>query len=252
MLKRKFLLLLLCPVFLFPTTARADGGYIIGHRGSPERAPENTLSSFAAACEQGADAVECDVRMTSDGRLVPMHDESTGRVWSEDISVEGSSYEALSKLVPGHGFRAAFPHAVGEHIPTFEEFDGVISPDTGIFAELKTDTPEACDALLDEINRLGVSERTTFISFSRSRVEQAHARGIKCALLYSPESKKDLESIRLSPGIALDLPLSAIDANTVADLHGRGYKVYVWQVQTEEQRERALRIGADGITTDII
>jgi glycerophosphoryl diester phosphodiesterase len=47
---------------------------ILGHRGSPHLAPENSLDSFRLALEQGADGVELDVQSTSDGVLVAHHD----------------------------------------------------------------------------------------------------------------------------------------------------------------------------------
>jgi glycerophosphoryl diester phosphodiesterase len=53
---------------------------ILGHRGSPFTAPENTLASFRAALDEGADGVELDVQLTRDGLLVLHHDvEVAGR-----------------------------------------------------------------------------------------------------------------------------------------------------------------------------
>ena len=52
---------------------------ILGHRGAPYDAPENTLASFARALEQGADGVELDVRRARDGVPVIIHDETLDR-----------------------------------------------------------------------------------------------------------------------------------------------------------------------------
>jgi glycerophosphoryl diester phosphodiesterase len=52
---------------------------VIGHRGAAGEAPENTLVSFALALEQGADALEFDVRTTADGEAVVMHDPAIDR-----------------------------------------------------------------------------------------------------------------------------------------------------------------------------
>ena len=51
---------------------------VLGHRGSPGRARENTLEAFAAAREDGADGVELDVHRTRDGALVVHHDADVG------------------------------------------------------------------------------------------------------------------------------------------------------------------------------
>jgi glycerophosphoryl diester phosphodiesterase len=48
--------------------------HVVGHRGAPRDAPENTVPSFARAVEQGADAIEADVCATKDGRFVLWHD----------------------------------------------------------------------------------------------------------------------------------------------------------------------------------
>ncbi len=47
---------------------------VIGHRGVPEEAAENTIDSFAKAVELGADAIETDVCVTRDGHFVLWHD----------------------------------------------------------------------------------------------------------------------------------------------------------------------------------
>jgi glycerophosphoryl diester phosphodiesterase len=55
-------------------TVSDRGTLVLGHRGAPRAAPENTLASFAAAREQGADGVELDVHRSADGALVVHHD----------------------------------------------------------------------------------------------------------------------------------------------------------------------------------
>ena len=52
-----------------------DRPWIIGHRGSPRQAPENTLGSFELAIRQGADLIELDLHMSADKQLVVIHDD---------------------------------------------------------------------------------------------------------------------------------------------------------------------------------
>src|SRR4030067_3128101 len=52
---------------------------IIAHRGGPKHAPENTLAAFRNAIAQGVDGLEFDVKMTKDGELVVIHDETVDR-----------------------------------------------------------------------------------------------------------------------------------------------------------------------------
>ncbi|MEE1783923.1 glycerophosphodiester phosphodiesterase family protein [Streptomyces sp. SP17BM10] len=53
---------------------------VVAHRGSSDALPEHTLAAYRRALEEGADAVECDVRVTADGHLVCVHDRRIGRV----------------------------------------------------------------------------------------------------------------------------------------------------------------------------
>jgi glycerophosphoryl diester phosphodiesterase len=55
------------------------GPEVVAHRGSSAEKPEHTLSAYLRAIEQGADALECDVRLTADGHLVCVHDRKVDR-----------------------------------------------------------------------------------------------------------------------------------------------------------------------------
>jgi glycerophosphoryl diester phosphodiesterase len=52
---------------------------VFAHRGSSETLPEHTLAAYLQAIEDGADGLECDVRLTNDGHLVCLHDRRLGR-----------------------------------------------------------------------------------------------------------------------------------------------------------------------------
>ena len=53
---------------------RADEVRVIAHRGSSDAIPEHTLAAYRQAIDEGADALEADVRLTADGHLVCVHD----------------------------------------------------------------------------------------------------------------------------------------------------------------------------------
>ena len=56
----------------------------VAHRGDPYRFRENTIDSLRSALDQGADAVEIDVRLTRDGVPVLLHDATLKRLWGQD------------------------------------------------------------------------------------------------------------------------------------------------------------------------
>jgi glycerophosphoryl diester phosphodiesterase len=53
---------------------------VVAHRGSSHVKPEHTLAAYVAALDDGAEALECDVRLTADGHLVCVHDRRVDRV----------------------------------------------------------------------------------------------------------------------------------------------------------------------------
>ena len=73
----------------------------VGHRGDPYRVRENTLPSLRSALEQGADAVEIDVRLTRDGVPVLLHDDSLKRLWGHDRPLARLTRDELHELTGG-------------------------------------------------------------------------------------------------------------------------------------------------------
>ncbi|WP_128894738.1 glycerophosphodiester phosphodiesterase [Longirhabdus pacifica] len=91
---------------------------ILAHRGATTYCPENTMSAFEKAVELGADGLEIDVQMTSDGKLVVIHDETLERTTNGSGMVMEHSLSKLRTLDAGNWFHHKFN---GEKIPTFEE-----------------------------------------------------------------------------------------------------------------------------------
>jgi glycerophosphoryl diester phosphodiesterase len=101
---------------------------ILGHRGEPRLAPENTVASFALIRDDlvhGIDGAECDVQMTKDGELVVIHDEKVDRTTDGNGWVKDFALQEIRKLNAGVRFPGPLHH---EPIPTmrevFEVFDG--------------------------------------------------------------------------------------------------------------------------------
>jgi len=90
----------------------------VGHRGARGSAPENTLVSICKAAELGAPWVEFDVKLTADGHLVLMHDETLERTTNGQGPVAAASWSAIRKLDAGAWFGPAF---AGERVPDLEE-----------------------------------------------------------------------------------------------------------------------------------
>jgi glycerophosphoryl diester phosphodiesterase len=91
---------------------------IIGHRGAAASAPENTLAGFRRAHALGAAWVEFDVRLTSDGRCIVLHDDAIDRTTDGSGLAAAMTLDELAVFDAGAWFDPSF---AGETIPTFEE-----------------------------------------------------------------------------------------------------------------------------------
>ena len=114
---------------------RATGNrpLVLGHRGAPHAAPENTLRSFELARSEGADGVEFDVRLDGSGEVVVIHDRTLTRVTSRHsrARVDQLSTAELRAFDVGHG----------ERVPLLEEvLDWSNTHDLCVNIELKSDS----------------------------------------------------------------------------------------------------------------
>jgi cyanophycinase len=113
----------------FGQTARIS---VIAHRGEHLQNPENSVSGIRAAIELGADYVELDVRTTSDGRMILMHDATVDRT---------SNGKGLVKEIP---FAKIREFRLGqEKVPTFEEALDAAHGRMGIYVDAKDVAPAA-------------------------------------------------------------------------------------------------------------
>lgn len=92
--------------------------YITGHRGQPGDTTENTLSSAKHAYVSGANAIENDVYLTTDGVLVIDHDGTTGRLYNQNLTVERCTWAELQAL----SFKNPVNLEDGEGMATLEQF----------------------------------------------------------------------------------------------------------------------------------
>jgi glycerophosphoryl diester phosphodiesterase len=141
---------------------------IVAHRGSMAREPENSIASFRRAVDDGADLVETDLRLTSDGEFVCFHDATLERTTNGSGPVSGKSRAELARLalrLPG-GSRN------GEGIPSLEDLVDLLPTSVFLALELKDPRfadPALCANLAARLRALGVRERTLVLAASRKK-----------------------------------------------------------------------------------
>ncbi len=169
----------------------------VGHRGAAGLAPENTLAAFTRALELGVDAIELDVQLSADGKVVVHHDfflngniarTSSGR-WVNDrealpikeLTVSQLKSYDVGRLKPNTNYSKRYPNqmaADGQCIPTLSEVIGLLKghPDkkTWLWIEIKTSPEESAsanppellaDAVLKILEKEGIVQRTRVLSF---------------------------------------------------------------------------------------
>jgi glycerophosphoryl diester phosphodiesterase len=152
---------------------------VVAHRGASVQAPENTMESFRLAAEAGADAIEVDVHLTSDGHLAVIHDETVDRTTDGSGDVVSLTLKSLRKLDAGARFTDAdgsTPYAgKGLTVPTLEEVLDWLPDDVGLVVEIKAraTVPKVVEALRDQPVR--TDGRANVISFDEAAIEEAHA-----------------------------------------------------------------------------
>ncbi len=109
---------------------------IIAHRGASFYTPENTMAAYELAMKMDVDGLETDVRITNDNKIVLMHDDTTARTGSKNITVENSSYEELKNIDIGSWFDDKF---TGEKITLLEDFILQIPDNYELYIEIKSD-----------------------------------------------------------------------------------------------------------------
>lgn len=201
---------------------------IFGHRGSPRRFPENTLASFDEALRAGADGFETDLRLLSDRTAVLYHDDEW---FDEDV-------ETLSAV------NLAERGAVLQRLSELAEYAGR----TTMILEVKRAKWE--DLLLESVAGW---KNVILASFDHSSIRELSRRkcGIPLGITFYG-SIVGVADYAAGIGAAWCFPnYHYVDAEMVAELHGRGIRVVPWTPNREREWTRLRDAGCDGIITDV-
>jgi len=107
---------------------------IVAHRGASADAPENSLTSMELAWEQKADAIELDLWLSRDGKLIVFHDADTKRIGQLNRKISDYTLEEVQQVDIG-AWKG--PQFVGERIPTLESILATVPQGKRAFLEIK-------------------------------------------------------------------------------------------------------------------
>lgn len=206
---------------------------VIGHRGAKALAPENTLAGIRAAARCRADAVEVDVRLTKDGTLVLMHDDTVDRTTDGRGKVEDLSYKEISAL-----------DSEGEKVPTLEEaLESALKLDLMVVIEMKE---EGIEELVANAINGGNAIVTSF--YHSSLRELKEISNLKTGIIISSLPVKPID-LALWAGADAIFP-KRTNPSLFKEAQRHGIEVYPWTVNTAVEAGWLLRLGANGLVTD--
>ena len=228
----------------------------IAHRGASAVAPPNTLAAFRKAVELGADGVEFDVHLSADSVPIVIHDFRVDDTTDGSGRVADLTLAQLKQLDAGFTFDPSF---AGERIPTLGEVLEAVGSQLLLNIELKT-TSLRDNGLEQEVIGLveqhGLDDRVLLSSFNPFSLRRAKriAPQLSVGLLYAPDLPLPLRRAWLA-FLALHEARhpehTMVDAQYMAWARRRGYRVNVWTVNDPGEMRRLIRLGVDGIITDV-
>ncbi|MFF4549208.1 glycerophosphodiester phosphodiesterase [Streptomyces sp. NPDC001406] len=212
----------------------------VAHRGAPYRFRENTLDSLRSALQQGADAVEFDVRLTRDDVPVLLHDETLKRLWEHDRPLRSLSADEVRGLTAGG-------------VPTLA--DALAATDG---SRVLVDLPGRVDrrtarAVLDVVRQCGAQERAYYCADAEAMLAvRAADPSAEIALTWkslAPPRPALLAAVRPR---WLNYRFALVDHDLAARVHRGGHLLSVWTPDTRRSMRRLVDLGVDSITTNRI
>jgi glycerophosphoryl diester phosphodiesterase len=227
---------------------------VFAHRGASAYAPENTLVAFELAARQGAPAIEFDVKLSSDRKVIIIHDQTLNRTTNGSGAVTKHSLAALRELDAGSWKASEYQ---GEKIPLLDEVLEAVGRKVLINIEL-TNYATPFDGLVQEVAELvkkhALQERIIFSSFYFPNLMAAHRLlpTVPCAQLILDGGAGWLQRLA-ARFIELDAEhpyTTDVDEALVTRAHNRGRRVHVWTVNDPADMRRLRSCEVDGIFTD--
>jgi glycerophosphoryl diester phosphodiesterase len=228
---------------------------LFAHRGASAHAPENTLPAFELALQQGADGVELDVKLTSDGHIIVMHDPSVDRTTDGHGRVRDLSLADFRKLEAGAWYSESYR---GTKVPMLDEVFEAIGKRCVINVELTNySTPR--DALVEKVcelvKRHALQDRILFSSFFGGNLRKAAAllpsvpRGLLALDGWKGAWARSF-GFMFGDFQALHPYITDVNAPQVSRVHQLKRRIHVWTANSVEEVTRLKNWNVDGIFTD--
>ncbi|MCK3682613.1 glycerophosphodiester phosphodiesterase family protein [Maribellus sp. YY47] len=241
--------ILLFTVFGYNLMAQSS---IIAHRGASYLAPENTVASAKLAWELGADAVEIDIHLAKDNRIMVIHDKNTKRTCNgkKNLEIKTTPSILLRDLDAGIWKGEEFK---GEKIPYLSEVIQTIPANKTLVVEIKCGA-EVVPLLERVLEESGKQDQIVFISFDWNTIVKAQKAFPKNKCYWLSSAKQGLTQKMeeaATKGLAgVNLQSSIISEEVMATAKKLNLEMLAWTVDDPAEAKRLADIGVSGITTN--
>jgi glycerophosphoryl diester phosphodiesterase len=247
-----------------------SGVQVVAHRGSSDDAPEHTLHAYKRALADGADALECDVRLTKDGHLVCVHDRRIDRTSNGRGILSTLELAELNELDWGswrdtwEGFEDPEKQdRVKSQILTLRRLlEAVSVVDRRVEVAIETKHPtryaglveRRLVALLDEFGWAGARSPVRVMSFSQLSLRRLRtlAPDLRSVMLFERVPLRFRDG-SLPEGVAVAGPSIEIvrsHPRYVERAHRHGHPVHVWTVDDADDIALCRDLGVEAIITN--
>ena len=225
--------------------------FVIAHRGFSEKFPENTLEAVKGALEAGADGVEIDARISADGVVYCLHDDTLDRTTNGTGRARLKTIAELRELDAGSKFNKQFE---GAKIALFEEVVKVVKEkDATVLVDLKESA--AVDAICDILIKHNATRNALLDTGSpaiakkyRSRIPDATV--ICITGVPGPRKNDFARNLKKNGFDALFAQFQSPFLFNLKDLRLQGLSIFFWTINNPNDVINAWKMGADGIITD--
>ena len=225
----------------------------IAHRGASGNFPENTRLAVEKALEAGADMIELDCQLSSDGHVVIFHDERLIRITGTGGAVNSKSLEELKRLDAGGWRNIAFK---GERILTLEEVVAIVGGQADLCLDIKQylGSPPGIELkLLFILSHYDYLDRTIFSSFDYACLRRLRelAPEVRVGVIYDAEIEENPFVVAGELDAAsLHVQKELATREFLQNTRESGLEAFVWTVNEVPEMEKFASSGVQGIITD--
>ena len=225
---------------------------IVAHRGFSSIAPENTLIAFQKAIDCKADYFELDVHRTKNDSIVVIHNASVDKTSSNGFKGEISemNYSDLRAVNVGYSRKFGTKYE-NEKIPTLREALVLARGKIKVCIEIKVNGTEK--EVLKIVNDLGVKEDVIIFSFNYQVLAKIRQLDTDIPILWliNKVDKKTLEYAKIIESSAIGVgPKTTVTKEYLNFAHENSIEVWKWTVNKEDEMQRLIDLGLDGLITD--